>query len=164
MDIESFLREHGISFQKFEHPAVFTCEESERLCPPMPGVHTKNLFLRNEKGQRYFLVVVSTKKRVDLKALKALLGVSKLSFGAEDKMIEYLGVGAGSATVLGAVMDREGQVEVVLDEEIWNAKQIGCHPLRNTATVVIAHTGLETFLKAVKHQPRVLLVPERSGQ
>jgi Ala-tRNA(Pro) deacylase len=160
-DIEAFLRQHDISFQRFDHPAVFTCEESERLCPPMPGAHTKNLFLRDGKGKRYFLVVVGHTKSVDLKSLKALLNADKLSFAAPEKMQEYIGVLPGSATILGLVADTNHVVEVFIDEEIWNADIILCHPLVNTATVAIAKKDIEKFLTITGHTFSVIDVPAR---
>ena len=156
------LQEHGIPFQRFDHPAVFTCEESDRLCPPMPGAHTKNLFLRDRKGARHFLVTVGHEKSVDLKALKILLGVDKLSFASEDRLKHLLGVTPGSATLLGLIVDSGHVVEVIIDEDVWNADIILCHPLVNTATLAIPKAGMETFLAATKHVPKILNVPSRA--
>lgn len=161
MDIESFLADHNITFQRFDHPAVFTCEESERLCPPMSGAHTKNLFLRDRKGTRHFLVVVSPRKSVDLKKLCDLLEADKLSFASPERMKEHLGVEPGSATLLGLVTDTDHAIEVSIDEEIWKAETVLCHPLINTATLAISHEGIEKFLKATGHEARVVDVPQR---
>src|SRR3989339_66163 len=102
-DIEAFLTDHGIPFQRFDHPAVFTCEQAERIAPPMPGTHTKNLFLRDRKGARHLLVVVGYEKNVDLKALTALIGVDKLSFASPERLKTYLGVEPGAVSLLGLV-------------------------------------------------------------
>ena len=67
-DIYAFLTQNDIAYQRQDHPAVFTCEEALRLVPPLPGAKTKNLFLRDRKGRRHFLVVVGYEKAVDLKA------------------------------------------------------------------------------------------------
>ena len=162
MDIFAFLDAHGIAYDRFNHPAVFTCEESTRLAPPMPGLHTKNLFLRDEKGKRRILVVVSTEKRVDLKALRTIVQASKLSFGSPELLRASLGVEPGSVTILGLMHDTDHQVEVIIDEEVWRAEAIGCHPLVNTATLVIPHAGLERFLQVTGHTHRVIAVPERA--
>ncbi len=63
MDLDAFLREHGIDAARHEHPAVMTVEESERLVPKLPGAKTKNLFLRDKKGARHFLVTVRARSR-----------------------------------------------------------------------------------------------------
>src|SRR3989338_11281725 len=158
MDIESFLKDHGIDFQRFDHPAVFTCEESKSLNLDLPGIHTKNLFLRDEKGTRFFLVTVDCDKRVDLKELKKVLGTQKLSFASPEKLKEYLGVEPGSLTLLGLIYDRDHQVEVFLDASIFEATYVQCHPLINTATVVLSHDGLETFFRETEHEVQVIHV------
>jgi Ala-tRNA(Pro) deacylase len=96
-------------YQRFDHPAVYTCEESDRLCPKMPGSGTKNLFLRDNAGKRHFLVVVEKDKSVDLKKLKEIIGVSKLGFASEERLKKHLGLTPGSVTLLGLVNDSEGK-------------------------------------------------------
>ncbi|MFH0851404.1 MAG: prolyl-tRNA synthetase associated domain-containing protein [Candidatus Peregrinibacteria bacterium] len=163
VDICTFLEQHGIPFEKFDHPAVFTCEEAERLCPPMPGTHTKNLFLRDRKGARHFLVVVGYDKQVDLKALTPLLHADKLSFASPERLQKYLGVEPGAATLLGLVTDTAHAVEAFIDADIWASDVLLCHPLVNTATLAIPHAGVERFLAATGHEPLILSVPARSA-
>lgn len=159
--IRTYLAELGIDVAWFDHEPVFTCEESAKL-PAMPGADTKNLFLAEEKGPRRFLVVVGHETRADLKALRALLGVKQLQFGSAEDLQAMLGVTPGSVTLLGLACDRERRVEVVIDEPLWAAPSLRCHPLTNAASVVIAHADVERFLAATGHQPRVLSVPCRS--
>lgn len=159
MDIYDFLQSHGIEYQRFDHPAVFTCEQASELRMPIPGKDTKNLFLRDEKGKRHFLVTVGHEKQVDIKALKKMFATQKLSFASPERLKEHLGVEPGSVTILGLVNDSEHQVEVFIDEAVWTAEAVCCHPLVNTATLCISHAGLEAFLKATGHTPHVVDVP-----
>ena len=162
MDIYDFLRVHDVHYQKFDHPAVFTCEEAERLLPTMPGMHTKNLFLRDKPGKRHILVSVPYEKRVDIRPLGAMLEAKDLSFASPDRLKKYLGVDPGSVTILGLINDSDHAVEVIIDEELWKADAVGCHPLVNTGTLVIPHDSLETFLKATGHVWEVIDVPSRA--
>ena len=91
MDLFEFLDEHHIAVERHDHPAVYTVEQASRLVPPLPGAKTKNLFLRDKKGKRHFLVVVDAEKRVNLKQLQALLRSGKLSFGSAERLKQYLG-------------------------------------------------------------------------
>lgn len=159
-DIFSFLDEHKIAYKNFEHEAVFTVEESSKL-PEMPGAPTKNLFLRDKSGTKFFLVSVPHEKRVDLKLLKPILNVSKLSFASDEDLQRLLGVTPGSVTLLGLICDTSVAVEVIIDSGLWGADSVQCHPLRNTATTVITHDGLERFLKATGHEWKVIDVPSR---
>ncbi len=160
MDIYAFLTEHGIAYQRFDHAAVFTCEQALELRMPLPGKETKNLFLRDKKGKRHFLVTVGHEKQVDLKALTDVLQVQQgLSFASPDRLKTHLGVEPGSVTLLGLVNDAAHAVEVIIDQAVWDANAICSHPLVNTATLAIPHAGLEAFLQATGHSWKVLDVP-----
>jgi Ala-tRNA(Pro) deacylase len=160
MDILSFLTEHRIPSQHFEHEAVMTCEEAAKL-PPMPGTPTKNLFLRDEKGKRHFLVVVPHDKQVKLRALEPLFGCRRLGFASPERLKKYLGLEPGSVTILGLVNDAGHHVELFIDADLWkDAEALQCHPLRNTATLVIPREGIERFLAATGHQLQVTALPE----
>lgn len=161
LDIYAFLEENGIEYRRQDHPAVYTVEEGRRLVPPLPGAKTKNLFLRDRKGTRHFLVVVGYDKVVDLRALRGVLGVSKLGFASPERLQRYLGVDPGSVSILGVVHDRKGEVEVVMDENLWAAEALQCHPLVNTSTLVIARAGIQRFLDVTGHRVRVVAVPSR---
>lgn len=160
-DIYSFLDSHGIAYEKHDHPAVFTCEESEALGLNIGGVSTKNLFLKDDKKKRFFLVVVGHEKSVDLKALGTVIGVKGLSFVGPELLKEYLGVEPGSVTILGLIHDTDHRVEVIVDQRVWDAESINCHPLVNTASLVLSHEGVETFLKATNHVVRSIDLPAR---
>lgn len=159
-DIYTFLDKHTISYQKFDHPAVFTCEEAERLCPVMPGVSLKNLFLRDKNGKRHFLVIVGYDKSTDLKGLKEMLGTAKLSFASPECLQEYLGVAPGSVSLLGLINDRMRAVEVIIDRKLWG-QSFQCHPLVNTATLVVSHEGIKHFLEMTAHTYQIVEVPSR---
>jgi Ala-tRNA(Pro) deacylase len=162
MDLTRFLHEHRIAPPRHEHPAVMTVEESLRLVPKLPGTKTKNLFLRDKKGRRHFLVTVPHDTAVDLDALGATLGVGGVGFGSAERLQKHLGVKPGSVSLLALVNDEALAVEFVIDRALWEADAVHAHPLVNTATMVIAHADLERFLAATRHVPRVIDVPVAS--
>lgn len=159
--IYQFLDLQGVRYIKHDHPAVFTCEQAAEHCAELSATNTKNLFLRDRKGKRHFLVVTDHEKAVDLKALGERLE-TKLSFGSADRLEKHLGVEPGSVTLLALVNDPEHRVEVLIDSNIWAAKELACHPLVNTATLEISRAGLRRFLEATGHKPEVLDLPSRS--
>lgn len=158
-DIYQFLDHHGVRYQRCDHPAVFTVAEAARLVPPLPAAHTKNLFLRDKKGTRHFLVVVPAEKRVDLSALPGTLGSTKLSLGSPERLRDHLGIEPGSVSLLGLFNDPKHTVEVFIDRELWQADAFQCHPLVNTATLVISRDGIERFLAATGHNYKLVEVP-----
>ena len=162
MDLIEFLAKHGIHPARHEHPPVMTVEESLRLVPKFPGAKTKNLFLRDKKGRRHFLVTVPHDKAVDIDALADEIGVNGLGFGSEERLRKYLGIRPGSVSLLALVNDEARAVVFVLDKALWEAEAVHAHPLVNTATMVIPHADLERFLTATGHAPRVIDVPVKT--
>ena len=160
-DLERFLRTHAIEARRVEHPAVMTVEESERLVPPLPGAKTKNLFLRDKKGARHFLVSVPHDLTVDLDALGDAIGAGRLGFASAERLQRHLGVMPGSVSLLALVHDRTHAVELVMDRRLWEADAVHAHPLVNTATLVVTHDALERFLAATGHAPRIIEIRGR---
>lgn len=158
-DIYKFLADYDIEYERHDHPPVFTCEEAERLVPPLPAAKTKNLFLRDNKGRRHFLVIVGYEKTVDLKALRDLLGSSKLSLGSAERMQKYLGVTPGAVSLLALVIDVNKEVEVIFDKDLWQSNAFRFHPLVNTSTLVISRENIERFLEITGNIVLVLDVP-----
>ena len=158
--IFDFLESRGIQYSRYDHPAVFTCEEAARYVPRMDAVATKNLFLRDKKGLRHFLVCVAERKHVDLKRLGNILEAERISMASPERLRRYLGVERGAVTLLGLVNDVENKVEVVLDVEIWAAAAVQCHPLVNTSTLAVSQQGLREFFAQTRHQPRIIDVPQ----
>lgn len=137
-EIKTFLDEKKIAYEWAEHKAVYTIEDMLGLgLEDMQDV-AKNLFLRDAKGKRHFLVVVREDKRVDLKRLGELLGGVKLSFASEERLEKYLGLKKGAVTPLGILNDEERAVEVFFDEDFCHMKKIGVHPNDNTASVFLS--------------------------
>jgi Ala-tRNA(Pro) deacylase len=118
-DVYQFLVDNQVEYERHDHPPVYTVADVERLVPPLPAAKTKNLFLRDKKGKRHFLVVVPAQKRVDIKALGAVIGAGRLSFGSAERLKRYLGVDPGSVTILAIIRDPDHAVEVFFDEILW---------------------------------------------
>ncbi len=148
----------GIDHETVPHDAVFTVEESEGLHAAIPGLHTKNLFLK-DAGGRFWLVTVAAHARVDLKALPAAIGARKVSFGKAEDMARLLGVSPGAVTPLAAINDADRAVTVVLDTAVAEAVRVNVHPLRNTATMGLAGADLVRALIAWGHAPTIVVVP-----
>lgn len=159
MTLQEFLAVHGFVFECYEHPALMTVAESELLAPKMPGAKTKNLFLRDKKATKYFLVTIPAALTANLKQLGALLGVAGLSFASPERLLTHLGVTPGSVTMLGLFNDTAHNVQFVIDQALWDAHAVQAHPLVNTATMVVPHADLVRFLAATGHVPKIISVP-----
>jgi Ala-tRNA(Pro) deacylase len=151
----AYLADLSISTRTVEHAAVFTVAESDALSRDLAGGHTKNLFLKDAKGQ-LFLVVAEAHTSVDLKGLHKVLSCGRLSFGKAELLMEVLGVPPGSVTAFSLINDPEQRVQVVIDGELIKHELINCHPLVNTATTAIKRDDLFRFIRATQHEPRTM--------
>jgi Ala-tRNA(Pro) deacylase len=161
VDLYQIFAEHHIDYERYDHPAVYTVEDVKRQVPSLPAARTKNLFLRDHKGKRHFLVIVPADKRVDIKALNVAIGSSRLSFGSSNRLKKFLGVDPGSVTIFALVNDSDRNVELIIDESLWEQEAFQFHPLVNTSTLLISNDSLKRFLALTGHDVRILTVPSQ---
>ncbi|HTQ15726.1 MAG TPA: prolyl-tRNA synthetase associated domain-containing protein [Rhizomicrobium sp.] len=159
-DLYARLDALGIAHRTHAHAAVFTVEESRKVCARIPGCHTKNLFLKDARGGLW-LVVVRAELRVDLKALSNALASPRFSFGSGELLVATLGVPPGSVTPFALINDREGKVRVVLDAGMLRHDPVNYHPLRNDRTTAVSPANLVKFIRDTGHEPMVLEIPEK---
>jgi len=136
----------GIPYVRHEHPPVATVEEAEKHWGDLKGTHCKNLFLRNYKGNRHYLVIAPVTRGIDLKRLNAALGEDRLSFASPERLRRWLGLEPGSVSPFGLINDETGHVRVVCDEALRASRALGFHPNVNTATLEISLADFERFL------------------
>jgi Ala-tRNA(Pro) deacylase len=146
--VAHYLTTLGIRFDAYQHPPVATAEEGDIHWAGIDAVHCKNLFLRNQKGSRHYLVILAHTKRADLRAVADQIGDGKLSFASADRLMKYLGVTPGSVSPFGLIHDHDHHVRVYLDRELRQAPRISFHPNINTATFVLSYSDFERFLQS----------------
>jgi len=152
------LQELGIAVMRHEHPPVATVDEAEKHWADIDATHCKNLFLRNQKGTRYYLVIVKHSKRADLRALADQIGDGKLSFASPDRLMTCLGLTPGSVSPFGLIHDAEHHVRVILDRDLKSAQRVSFHPNINTVTLTLAFADFEKFLDACGNIVRYVTV------
>jgi Ala-tRNA(Pro) deacylase len=154
----SALDQAGISWALHHHEAVFTVEASAQLHADIPGMHTKNLFLKDGAGQ-FWVVSGPHDAAINLKALPETIGSKKISFGKAEDMERLIGVSPGSVTPLAAINDQASLVRFVIDQRLAEAALVNVHPLRNTATLGLSGPDLVAFLTSTGHEPVIALLP-----
>lgn len=158
-DLFAFLDQLGIAHSTVEHPPIFTVEEGRAWHDKIPGLHCKNLFIKDRKGG-FWLVVLPGEKRADLGRLEKLLGAPRFSFARPDLLLEVLELTPGSVTPFGLINDRDRRVRVVLDQEMLAAEFVNYHPLHNAASTTLRSADLVRFVEALGYQPVIVSVPE----
>ena len=141
------LNKLGIEYERVDHPAVYTMEEMDSLVIFSKGVVGKNLFLRDSKGKRHFLVFVFGDKHVNLAAIEGELGIRHTSFGSAERLDKYLGLTKGSVSPLGVINDVSASVEFIIDRDFKDCPCVGVHPNQNTSTVWLTFEDLVKVIK-----------------
>ena len=159
--LKQLLAELNVEYRHFTHPAVFTTADVVLLPEKLPGIDTKNLFLRDEKRRRYVLICVRAATRVDLKQLGKVLDMKGLTFSSPEDMQAMLGIAPGSVCLFSLANDREQRVEGFIDASIEQDAEMQNHPLVNTETVVLRVADMLSFCGHVQHPLKQIAIPER---
>lgn len=158
--VVDFLDNNNISYELYEHPALSSIDECLEYWGNIPdAVHCKNLFFRNHKGNRHYLVSLECHKTLDIHALEHALKQGKLSFASEERMMRCLDLHPGSVSAFGLIQDicpvdpspkelfdNGHRVKYYIDSDLRNASRISFHPCENTASVVISGDDFLKFL------------------
>ena len=143
----NILKELNIDFEYYEHPPAPTIEEAKKYWVDLKATHCKNIFFRNHKGNRHYLVVLEHTQALNIRDLEQRLKQGKLSFASEKRMLKYLGLKPGSVSPFGLINDNENHVYLFLDKNLRKSKKISFHPNENTASLVIDFKDFERFLE-----------------
>lgn len=143
----SLLDELKIEYEYYEHPPAPTIEEASKYWKDLEATHCKNIFFRNHKGNRHYLVVLEHTHDLIIRDLEQRLKQGKLSFASSKRLMKYLGITAGSVSPFALINDTEKHVHVFLDENLDKSRKISFHPCINTASLVISYNDFMKFLK-----------------
>ena len=155
----TYLEEISVPFEKVEHEAFMTCEASGDFYEKRGmGKDCKNIFLRNRKGKKHYLVVLPAEKKIDIPFLADFLGEHpKMSFASDERLEKFLGLKPGSVTPLSLLHPNAGEVSVVFDADVFSHEYVHFHPLRNTATLKFTTTDFQKFLKSLDNEMHHIL-------
>ena len=148
-EVLGFLEEHGLGYELHTHPPLPTIEQALEYWKEIDSVHCKNLFFRNHKGNRHYLVVFDSEQSLAIHDLEQRLKQGKLSFASEQRMERYLDLKPGSVSPFGLINDTENHVHLFLDKNLLNYPSLSFHPNDNRATVVISREMFAKYLAAV---------------
>lgn len=155
----AYLDRLEIQYTVDSHPAVYTMDEMERLGLCEKGMVCKNLFLRDTKGQRHFLVLTTKEKQIQLAQMQEAIGSTKLSFASEERLDRHLKLTKGAVTPFGLINNTGSTVEVVIDRDLSQYDPLGFHPNVNTATVWITYGDLMRFIESRGNTYQIVSLP-----
>jgi len=149
------LKDWDIADETLWHAPVFRVDEGHDIKAALTGAHTKNLFLKDDKGVLW-LISAEQSSQINLKALPKLIGSGRLSFGSEERLYKALGVKPGSVTALALINDPDHRVMFCLDKVLFEAEFVNFHPLINEATTRLSQADFRAFLARLGRTPQVI--------
>ena len=146
-ELYKILDSLNIEYSYREHPPVATIEEAKKYWKNLDSGRCKNIFLRNHKGNKHYLVILEHTRTLVMKDLEQRLKQGKLSFASEKRLNKYLGLSPGSVSPFGIINDKDHHVHLFIDEKLQEFDKLSFHPNINTASLVIKRSDLVRFIE-----------------
>ena len=137
----------AIQFEYHEHPPLATIEDARIHWKNYNSGRCKNIFFRNHKGDKHYLVILEHLRQLNIKDLEKRLKQGKLTFASDQRLKKYLGVEPGSVSPFGIINDTEKHVHLFIDEKLREFERLAFHPNVNTASLVISKSDFLKFLE-----------------
>ena len=156
-EVKEYLKKQGIICKVFKHPPLFTCEQAKKdpTYHQIQGIHSKNLFLKKRNAKRFFLYILPEDKKADLKTLE-LFVKEKIKFANEKELLEKLNLTPGAVSPFGLLNNITHDVEVIIDEEVWNADKVSFHPNINTETLELSKKNFHKYIQTIGNKYSIL--------
>lgn len=153
-EVYEALEKYQISYEKVEHEAVFTVEQSQIIKNKIKGIGCKNLFLKDQ-GKNYYLIIMNDQSQISLKDIALQIDSKRLSFASKEELQQILGLTPGSVTPFGIINDEGNKCTIVIENTLKNQKLL-FHPNTNTATISISYSDLIKFIELKDHKYKIL--------
>lgn len=154
------LQELGMHYELLTHKPVYTIEDMDTLDKKIfKGAEIcKNLFLRDQKGKRHFLVILCSEKKADMAKIQEQVLSTRLSFASSERLMKYLKLEPGHVSPMGLIHDEEKKVEVLIDEDLKDKPLLAVHPNTNEASILISFEDLMKFIKSMGNQYKFITI------
>jgi len=148
-ELYQLLDSLSISFEYHEHPPVATISDAVIHWKSFNCGRCKNIFFRNHKGDKHYLVILEHLRQLNIHDLEQRLKQGKLSFASDQRLKKYLGVEPGSVSPFGLINDESHNVHLFIDEKLNESERLAFHPNLNTASLIVSKSDLLKFLNHI---------------
>ena len=146
-ELFELLEKLNIAFEYHEHPSLTTIEDAKIHWRDYNSGRCKNIFFRNHKGDRHYLVILEHLRQLNIHDLEKRLRQGKLTFASDQRLKQYLGVEPGSVSPFGLINDKERHVHLFMDQKLNEFDRLAFHPNVNTASLIISKSDFLRFLE-----------------
>ena len=152
--VYDLLNQLNIDYQRIDHEEANTMEVCLEIEKTLKSTICKNLFLVNSNKSQYYLLMLKENKKFKTKMISKQINSSRLSFGSDEKMLEYLNITPGSVSLLGLMNDHDFKVQLLMDKDLLQDEYLGCHPCINTSSLRIKMKDVfEKIMPFLHHEP-----------
>lgn len=151
MQIKEYLKEKNINYTSHSHPPVLTCEEAKLYSKNIRGIHSKNLFLKDRKSRRFYLLILPEFEQVDMNSLSETLQ-DKIKFANADNLKDILNTTTGAVSPFALINDVNHEVKLVIDKRVWGSEFVSFHPNINTETLELTHDEFHKYVNSLKNE------------
>lgn len=152
--VYDLLDQLNIDYQRIDHEEANTMEICLEIEKTLKSTICKNLFLVNSNKSQYYLLMLKENKKFKTKVISKQINSSRLSFGSDEKMLEYLDITPGSVSLFGLMNDHDFKVQLLMDKDLLQDEYLGCHPCINTSSLRIKMKDVfEKIIPSLHHEP-----------
>ena len=152
--VYDLLDQLNIDYQRIDHEEANTMEICLEIEKTLKSTICKNLFLVNSNKSQYYLLMLKENKKFKTKIISKKINSSRLSFGSDEKMLEYLDITPGSVSLFGLMNDHDFKVQLLMDKDLLQDEYLGCHPCINTSSLRIKMKDVfEKIIPSLHHEP-----------
>lgn len=150
-NIKQYLKNLNIEFKTLSHPPLYTCKQAEPYNKEIKGIHSKNLFLKSKKSDKYYLIIIPANEKLDIKLFESILN-EKLTFANEQELKNILYLKAGAVSPFGLINDKESKVILLINKEVWNSDFVSFHPNINTETLELSGIDFQKYINSLNNK------------
>ena len=152
--VYDLLDQLNIDYQRIDHEEANTMEICLEIEKTLKSTICKNLFLVNSNKSQYYLLMLKENKKFKTIMISKQINSSRLSFGSDEKMLEYLDITPGSVSLLGLMNDHDFKVQLLMDKDLLQDEYLGCHPCINISSLRIKMKDVfEKIIPSLHHEP-----------
>ncbi|MBR3039631.1 MAG: prolyl-tRNA synthetase associated domain-containing protein [Lachnospiraceae bacterium] len=147
-----FLDKLGIAYQRTDHERADNMEACNEIDAVLGVLICKNLFLCNRQKTNFYLLMMPGDKKFKTKELSSQINSARLSFAEPEDMLKYLDIEPGAVSIMGLMNDTEHHVQLLIDEDVLEGEDLGCHPCVCTSSLKMkTQDVIRKFLPATGH-------------
>lgn len=155
--VYDFLDSLNVEYERVDHEAADTMEVCAEIDKVLGADICKNLFLCNRQETVFYLLLMPGDKPFKTKDLSSQINSARLSFANAEYMEKYLNITPGSVSLMGLLNDTQGEVNLLIDEDVFKQEYFCCHPCINTSSIKIKTSDVvEKIIPALKHTPTMV--------